>query len=90
MTKENTNKSYTHEYDITKFYTRVRQDSHGTNYIITPTDTCPLEVLNQSDRFVVLTFDRSDDYIVVAGYRYYLNKYNSVKATNHLACRDRH
>lgn len=87
MNTQNTNTNTTQTYDITKYYTRQKQNRYGNSYIITPKDTCPLDVLNDRDRFVVITFDRDDDYVVVAGRRYYLTRHNSIKATDHLQCR---
>ncbi|WP_433596635.1 hypothetical protein [Limosilactobacillus reuteri] len=67
---------------IQRYYTRTLQSEHGNNYYIEPKDTCPMDVLNDKERFVILTFDKKDDYIVIDDKRYYLNKYNSIKATN--------
>ena len=67
---------------IQRYYTRTLQGEHGNNYYIEPRETCPLYILNSDDRFVVLTFDRDDNYIVVDDKRYYLNKYNSIKCTD--------
>lgn len=67
---------------IQRYYTRTVQGEHGNNYYIEPRETCPMYILNSDDRFVVLAFDRDDNYIVVDDKRYYLNKYNSVKATD--------
>lgn len=67
---------------IQRYYTRTIQSEHGNTYYIEPRETCPLYILNSDDRFVVLAFDRDDNYIVVNDKRYYLNKYNSVKATD--------
>lgn len=67
---------------IQRYYTRTLQGEHGNNYYIEPRETCPLYILNSDDRFVVVTFDKDDNYIVVDNKRYYLNKYNSIKATD--------
>ena len=67
---------------IQRYYQRTRQGEYGNNYYIEPRETCPLYVLNSDDRFVVVTFDRDDNYVVVDNKRYYLNKYNSIKATD--------
>lgn len=67
---------------IQRYYTRTLQGEHGNNYYIEPRETCPLYILNSDDRFVVVTFDKYDNYIVVNDKRYYLNKYNSIKATD--------
>lgn len=70
---------------ITRYYERRRaNDQHGATYYITPKDTCPLDVLNQAGRFVVVCFDPADDYLVVDGRRYYLTPKTAIKATpNH-------
>ena len=78
MTQQTTNKLQ----GIQRYYTRTKQGEHGNTYYIEPRETCPLYVLNSDDRFVVLAFDRDDNYIVVDNKRYYLNKYNSIKATD--------
>ena len=67
---------------IQRYYQRTRQGEYGNKYYIEPRETCPLYVLNSDDRFVVVTFDRDDNYVVVDNKRYYLNKYNSIKATD--------
>ena len=67
---------------IQRYYTRTIQGEHANTYYIEPRETCPMYILNSDDRFVVLAFDRDDNYIVVDDKRYYLNKYNSVKATD--------
>lgn len=64
------------------YYTRTIQGEHGNNYYIEPRETCPMYILNSDDRFVVVTFDKNDNYVVVNNKRYYLNKYNSIKATD--------
>lgn len=66
---------------INRYYHRLMQNEHHNSYYIEPADWCPISVLNQRDRFVVLRFDRDDDYIVVNNKRYYLNKFNAVKGT---------
>ena len=67
---------------IQHYYIRTRQGAHGNNYYLEPKQTCPVDVLNDKERFVILTFDKDDDYIVINNKRYYLNKYNSIKATD--------
>lgn len=67
---------------IQRYYTRTVQGEFGNTYYIEPRETCPLHVLNSDDRFVIVTFDRDDNYIVVNNKRYYLNKYNSIKVTD--------
>ena len=78
MTQQTTNKLQ----GIQRYYQRTVQGEHANNYYIEPRETCPLYVLNSDDRFVVLTFDRNDNYVVVDNKRYYLNKYNSIKCTD--------
>lgn len=78
MTQQTTNKLQ----GIQCYYQRTVQGEHANNYYIEPRETCPLYVLNSDDRFVVLTFDRNDNYVVVDNKRYYLNKYNSIKCTD--------
>lgn len=72
---------------IARYYHRRRLDSHGANYYVEARELCPLDVLNDEDRFVVVTFDHDDDYLVVAGKRVYLTPKNSIKCTSNLACR---
>ncbi|NME21813.1 hypothetical protein HF865_03685 [Lactobacillus reuteri] len=67
---------------IQRYYTRTVKGEFGNTYYIEPRETCPLYVLNSDDRFVVVSFDKDDNYIVVDDKRYYLNKYNSIKATD--------
>ncbi|MDM8265131.1 hypothetical protein [Limosilactobacillus vaginalis] len=67
---------------IQRYYQRTKQGEYGNNYYIEPRETCPLYILNSDDRFVVIAFDKDDNYIVVNNKRYYLNKYNSIKATD--------
>lgn len=67
---------------IQRYYTRTIQSEHANTYYIEPRETCPLYVLNSDDRFVVIAFDKDDNYIVVDNKRYYLNKYNSIKCTD--------
>lgn len=67
---------------IQRYYTRTVQGEFGNTYYIEPRETCPMYILNSDDRFVVIAFDRDDNYIVVNNKRYYLNKYNSIKATD--------
>lgn len=72
---------------IARFYHRRRLDDHGASYYIEARELCPLFVLNTPDRFLVVTFDHDDDYIVVAGKRVYLTPTNSIKCTSNIACR---
>ena len=67
---------------ITRYYERQQQGQHGNNYYISPRDDCPLDVLNMDNRFVIVTFDKQDNYLVINGKRYYLNKYNAIRATD--------
>lgn len=67
---------------IQRYYQRTKQSEYGNTYYLEPRETCPLYVLNSDDRFVVIIFDKDDNYIVVDNKRYYLNKYNSIKATD--------
>lgn len=67
---------------IQKYYTRTLQNEHGNTYYIEPREDCPLNVLNDKSQFVILTFDRDDGYIVIDNKRYYLNKFNSMRATD--------
>ena len=67
---------------IQRYYTRTVQGEYANNYYIEPKETCPLYILNSDDRFVIVTFDKNDNYIVVDDKRYYLNKYNSIKCTD--------
>ena len=67
---------------IQRYYTRTVQGEYANNYYIEPRETCPMYILNSDDRFVVISFDKDDNYIVVNNKRYYLNKYNSIKATD--------
>ena len=67
---------------IQRYYQRTKQGEFGNTYYIEPRETCPLCVLNSDDRFVIVAFDRDDNYIVVDNKRYYLNKYNSIKCTD--------
>ena len=72
---------------IARYYHRRRLDSHGASYYVEARELCPLNVLNTPDRFLVVTFDHDDDYIVVAGKRVYLTPTNSIKCTSNIACR---
>lgn len=72
---------------IARFYHRRRLDDHGASYYVEARDLCPLDVLNDEDRFLVVTFDQADDYIVVAGKRVYLTPANSIKCTSNIECR---
>ena len=72
---------------IARYYHRRRLDDHGASYYVEPRDLCPLDVLNDSDRFLVVTFDHEDDYLVVANQRVYLTPKNSIKCTSNVSCR---
>lgn len=72
---------------ISRYYHRRRLDDHGASYYVEPRELCPLDVLNDEDRFVVVTFDHDDDYIVVANKRVYLTPENSIKCTSNVSCR---
>lgn len=72
---------------IQRYYYRQYQNEYHTAYYVTPRGNAPLDVLNESGRFIVLTFDKDDDYIVVSNRRYYLNSSNSIKATNNVSQR---
>lgn len=72
---------------IQRFYHRRRLDDHGASYYVEARELCPLSVLNDEDRFVVVTFDHDDDYIVVADKRVYLTPKNSIKCTSNVECR---
>lgn len=73
--------------DIQRYYSRTQQGAHGNNYYLEPSDMCPIEIMQVRNRFVILTFDKADGYIVVAGKRYYLNRHNSLKCTDKTARR---
>ena len=73
--------------EIQRYYTRTRQGSHGNDYYVEPSQACPLDVLNTRNRFVLVTFDKADDYIVVNHQRYYLNKHTAIKCTDKRDCR---
>lgn len=83
MTQQQTNKLQ----GIQRYYQRTKQSEYGNTYYIEPRETCPLYILNSDDRFVVVTFDKDDNYIVVDNKRYYLNKYNSIKCTDKISQR---
>ena len=72
---------------IQRFYHRRRIDDHGASYSVEARELCPLDVLNQNNRFCVVTFDHEDDYIVVANQRVYLTPTNSIKCTSNIECR---
>lgn len=67
---------------ITQFYERKTLNKYGNTYVIKPRANAPLDVLNSDDRFVVLCFDRDDNYVVVANKRYYLTHVNAIKCTD--------
>ena len=72
---------------IQRFYHRRRIDDHGASYYVEARELCPLDVLNTPDRYLVVTFDQADDYIVVADKRVYLTPANSIKCTSNIECR---
>lgn len=72
---------------IARFYHRRRIDDHGASYYVEARELCPLNVLNDEDRFCVVTFDHDDDYIVVGNQRVYLTPNNSIKCTSNVECR---
>ena len=78
MTQQTTNKLQ----GIQRYYQRTKQSEYGNTYYIEPRESCPIYILNSDDRFVLVTFDKDDNYIVVNNKRYDLNKYNSIKATD--------
>lgn len=88
-TKQDTSKNYQHEdrQGIARYYQRTQQGQYGNCYYIEPRETCPMDVLNDQSRFVVVTFDKLDGYIVVAGKRYYLTRRNSIKGTDKVSSR---
>lgn len=90
ITKQNsTTNSFTSKplYGIARYYHRSRLDQHGASYYVEPRELCPLDVLNTPDRFLVVTFDHDDDYLVIANHRVYLTPANSIKCTSNIACR---
>lgn len=72
---------------IARYYHRRRLDDHGASYYVEARELCPLSVLNDEDRFCVVTFDHDDDYLVIANHRVYLTPENSIKCTSNIACR---
>ena len=72
---------------IARYYHRRRIDAHGASYYVEARELCPLDVLNQPNRFLVVTFDHDDDYLVVANHRVYLTPTNSIKCTSNVECR---
>lgn len=73
--------------EIERFYTRTKQGKYGNCYYLEPSEVCPINIMQVRNRFVILTFDKTDGYIVVAGKRYYLNRHNSLKCTDKTARR---
>lgn len=69
---------------IQRYYYRLLQNQYGNTYYVTPRDNCPLKVLNDRQRFVVVTFDADDDYLVVNNRRYYLTNKVAIKGTANL------
>lgn len=88
-TKQNDSKNFEHEdrQGIARYYQRTQQGQYGNCYYIEPKETCPMNILNDTERFVVVTFDKLDNYIVVSGKRYYLDRRNSIKGTDHVRSR---
>lgn len=72
---------------ISRYYHRSRIDAHGASYYVEARELCPLDVINQPNRFVVVSFDHDDDYLVIANHRVYLTPENSIKCTSNIACR---
>lgn len=72
---------------IQQYYTRTQQGQHGNTYYIEPKESCPLDVLNDKSRFVVITFDKLDNYVVISNKRYYLNRFNAIKGTDKVRSR---
>ena len=67
---------------IQRYCQRTQQSQYGNTYYIELRETCPLDILNRNDRFVILSFDNRDDYIVINSKRYYLSKYNAIRCTD--------
>lgn len=67
---------------ISQFYERKSLNKYKNTYVIQTRTDCSLDVLNDTDRFVVVCFDRDDNYVVVANKRYYLDRNNAIKCTN--------
>lgn len=76
-----------HKQGIARYYQRTQQGKYGNCYYIEPREDCPLDVLNDKTRFVIVNFDKLDNYVVVSGKRYYLNHVNSIKGTDKVASR---
>lgn len=72
----------TNTTSIAQFYERKTLNKFGNTYVIKPRANAPLDVLNTADRFVVLCFDRDDNYVVVDNKRYYLTHVNAIKCTD--------
>lgn len=72
----------TKQANITQLYERKSLNKYGNTYVIKPRANAPLNILNTADRFVVLCFDRDDNYVVVANKRYYLTHVNAIKCTD--------
>ena len=87
--QQNNSKNFKHEdaQGIQRYYQRTVQGRYANTYYIEPKETCPMDVLNDPQRFVVVTFDKLDNYIVVGGKRYYLTRFNAIKGTDHVASR---
>lgn len=67
--------------NISSYYQRNRWNKYGNSYYLMPKDDVPMAVLNNPTRFLIVTFDQKDNYIVIGNQRYYLNKFNSIKCT---------
>ena len=87
--QQSNSKSFKHEeaQGIQRYYQRTRQGQYGNTYYIEPREDCPLDVLNDCERFVIVNFDKLDNYLVINSKRYYLNRFNSVKGTDKVASR---
>lgn len=72
----------TNTTSIAQFYERKSLNKFGNTYVIKMRADVSLDVLNSDDRFVVLCFDRDDNYVVVANKRYYLTHVNAIKCTD--------
>lgn len=72
----------TKQQTIVQFYERKSLNKFGNTYVIKMRANVSLDVLNDDNRFVVVCFDRDDNYVVVANKRYYLTHVNSIKCTD--------
>ncbi len=87
MKQQKTNKKLSHALGITRYYHQLYQSENKKSYYVEPRETCPLDILNNERRFVIISFDKRDGYVVVGGRHYYLNKLNSIKCSNRVLCR---